>query len=130
MVEPVRAGTPARAHLTRSSSLFAAIGPDSATLLGSCPHPAPVSVIHIQGTADRNIPYGGGRGDGSAHIDGPSVPSVVAMWRAVDGCPAPSTATAGPVTTATAACPDGRAVELDATATIWQFFAAHPKPVP
>ncbi|HKT01862.1 MAG TPA: PHB depolymerase family esterase [Rugosimonospora sp.] len=147
-------------RLACDTSLFAAIGPDSATLLGTCPHPAPVSVIHIHGTADQNIPYNGGQGSGVARIDGPPVPSVVAMWREVDQCPAPSTTTAAPVTTATAGCPHGRSVELitiagaghqwpggvskpelerllkldppstalNATATIWQFFAAHPKP--
>ena len=34
------------------TSVFAAIGPDSATELGSCPAPRPLSVIHIHGTAD------------------------------------------------------------------------------
>jgi polyhydroxybutyrate depolymerase len=58
------------------TSVFAAIGPDSATELGDCPSPAPVSVIAIHGTADKNIPYNGGAGDGPAHIDGPSVPAV------------------------------------------------------
>lgn len=141
------------------STIFAAIGPDSATELGSCPSPAPLSVIHIHGTADQNIPYNGGTGSGVAHIDGPPVPQVNADWRQIDSCPAPQISTAGAVTTSVAACPDGRAVELitiagaghqwpgsvpdpitqrllgidppstalDATSTIWQFFAAHPK---
>jgi Esterase PHB depolymerase len=55
------------------TTIFAAIGPDSATELGGCPAPAPLSVIHIHGTADKNIPYQGGEGDGVAHIDGPPV---------------------------------------------------------
>ena len=141
------------------STIFAAIGPDSATELGSCPSPAPLSVIHIHGTADQNIPYNGGTGSGIAHIDGPPVPQVNAGWRQIDSCPAPQINTAGVVTTSIAYCPDGRAVELitvagaghqwpgsvpdpitqrllhidppstalDATSTIWQFFAAHPK---
>src|SRR5690349_7481432 len=46
-------------RLACDTSLFAAIGPDSATLLGDCPSPKPVSVIHIHGTADHNIPYDG-----------------------------------------------------------------------
>ena len=94
------------------TTIFAAIGPDSATELGTCPHPAPVSVIHIHGTADKNIPYNGGEGDGVAHIDGPSVPSLNARWRAIDHCPPPAAATAGTVTTSTANCPAGRTVEL------------------
>ncbi len=99
-------------RLACDTRLFAAIGPDSATLLGPCPAPAPISVIHIHGTADRNIPYNGGRGDGFAHIDGPAVPSVIATWRATDDCAPPTSSVSGVVATSTAACPDGRSVEL------------------
>jgi len=139
-------------RLACDTTVFAAIGPDSATQLGPCPTPAPISIIHIHGTADRNIPYQGGTGDGVAHIDGPAVPALVAQWRTVDGCAAPAVTASGPVTTSVAGCPSGRAVELitidgaghqwpgsrragaldppstalDATATIWSFFAAHP----
>ena len=139
-----------------TAALFAAIGPDAATLLGGCPSPAPVSVIHVHGLDDHNIRFDGGPGDGVATIDGPPVPEVVAMWRGVDRCAAPVAATQAAVTTQTATCPDGRAVELvtvagaghqwpgaapkragrllgldppstalDATDTIWRFFAAH-----
>jgi polyhydroxybutyrate depolymerase len=94
------------------TAIFAAIGPDSATELGDCPGPAPVSVIAIHGTADKNIPYDGGAGDGIAHIDGPAVPAVIASWRRTDRCAAPVITTAGTVTTSAAACPGGRAVEL------------------
>jgi polyhydroxybutyrate depolymerase len=94
------------------TTIFAAIGPDSATELGGCPAPAPLSVIHVHGTADKNIPYQGGEGDGVAHIDGPSAPSLNARWRDIDHCAAPATKTAGVVTTSTAACPGGRTVEL------------------
>jgi polyhydroxybutyrate depolymerase len=85
---------------------------DSATQLADCPAPAPVSLLHIHGTADHNIPYAGGPGQGPAHIDGPAVPTVVGRWRATDHCAAPTVTTAGRVTTSLAACPDGRAVEL------------------
>ena len=98
--------------LACQTSVFAAIGPDSATELGRCPAPAPVSVIAIHGTADRNIPYDGGRGDGVAHIDGPAIPAVNASWRRIDHCATPLTRTAGVVTTSAATCPSGRAVEL------------------
>jgi polyhydroxybutyrate depolymerase len=94
------------------TAIFAAIGPDSATALGSCPAPHPLSVIHIHGTADQRIPYQGGEGSGVAHIDGPSVPSLNARWRDTDHCSGPVVRTAGAVTTSTASCPAGRAVEL------------------
>jgi polyhydroxybutyrate depolymerase len=94
------------------TAVFAAIGPDSATELGRCPGPHPLSVIHIHGTADKRIPYQGGEGEGVAHIDGPSVPSLNARWRDIDHCAAPAVRTAGAVTTSTASCPAGRAVEL------------------
>jgi len=94
------------------TAVFAAIGPDSATELGGCRHPARLSVIAIHGTADQNIPYDGGEGDGFAHIDGPSVPAVNAAWRHADGCAAPKAATRATVTTSVARCPGGRAVEL------------------
>jgi polyhydroxybutyrate depolymerase len=143
-------------RLACDTKVFAAIGPDSATQLGPCPAPTPISIIHIHGTADHNIPYQGGTGDGVAHIDGPAVPDLIAQWRAVDRCAPPAVTVAGPVTTALAGCPAGRAVELitidgaghqwpgsrstaaqralgldppstalDATATIWSFFATH-----
>jgi polyhydroxybutyrate depolymerase len=96
----------------RTSGIFAAIGPDSATELGPCPHPAPLSVIHIHGTADKYIPYQGGTGAGKAAIDGPAVPALNATWRRIDRCTAPSVSTADPVTTSVAECPGGRAVEL------------------
>jgi polyhydroxybutyrate depolymerase len=145
--------------LACDTDVFAAIGPDSATELAPCRDPAPVSVIAIHGTADKNIPYNGGEGDGIAEIDGPSVPAVNAAWRQADDCGQPAVTTAGTVTTSAASCPGGRAVELvtiagaghqwpgaapdpvaqrllgtdppstalDATAVIWQFFAAHPR---
>ena len=98
--------------LACQTTIFAAIGPDSATELGRCPQPSPTSVIAIHGTADKNIPYNGGEGDGTAHIDGPPVPAVNASWRASDQCAPPVATTAGVVTTSIAHCPGGRTVEL------------------
>jgi polyhydroxybutyrate depolymerase len=124
-------------RLACDTTLFAAIGPTAATLLGPCPSPAPTSVIHHHGTADRNVPYDGSRGTGVARIDGPPVPSLHEMWREVGRCPSPSVTADGRVSTSVATCPDGRAVVLvtiaggghdwppDATDTIWRFFAAH-----
>jgi polyhydroxybutyrate depolymerase len=156
-------------RLACETTIFAAIGPTAATLLGPCPSPAPTSVIHIHGTADRNVPYTGGTGrraDGGAggapvNIDGPPVPALIGAWRGIDRCSRPSRSVTGPVFRSVATCPGGRGVELitiagaghqwpgspgpdpaaaraprrdppstalDATATIWRFFSAHPKP--
>jgi polyhydroxybutyrate depolymerase len=112
------------------TSVFAAIGPDSATELGGCPAPRPLSVIHIHGTADTRIPYQGGEGRGVAHIDGPSILSLNARWRSVDRCAAPATRTAGTVTTSMASCPAGRAVELITIAGAGhQWPGSAPKPL-
>lgn len=99
-------------RLACDSDVFAAIGPDSATQLGDCPAPKPLSVLHIHGTADTRIRYNGGQGDGAAKIDGPPVPTLNATWRTIDSCAPPTTTTAAPVTTSVAECPGGRTVEL------------------
>jgi polyhydroxybutyrate depolymerase len=96
---------------------FAAIAPVAGTLLTDCSHAQPTSVLQIHGTADDRVPYNGGPGKGASlngtpHVDGPSVPSVNATWRSIDGCAPPTSTTSGVVTTQTAACPDGRTVEL------------------
>jgi polyhydroxybutyrate depolymerase len=144
-------------RLACDSTVFAAIGPDSATLLGPCDDPAPISVIHIHGTADTRIRYEGGKGDGVAGIDGPPVPEVIARWREVARCGPSRSTTDDTVTASVVECPGGVTVELitidgaghqwpgskpktlvdralgldppstalDATDTIWRFFATH-----
>ena len=145
-------------RLACDTSIFAAIGPDSTTLLGECPDPDSVSVIHIHGLADSNVPFDGSQGDGRVEIDGAPVPEVISIFTTANGCDAPVDTVAGEVTTSVASCPEGRVVELitiasaghqwpgstakpvlektlgtdtpstalDATETIWAFFAAHP----
>ncbi|GGK83928.1 alpha/beta hydrolase family esterase [Mangrovihabitans endophyticus] len=108
-------------RLACETSLFAAIGPVAGTMLNPCPHPHPLSVIAVHGTADGTVPYRGGPGKRDnagagarlpARIDGPAVPDLIATWRAVDECGAAHTRRTGEVTTSTAGCPDGRAVDL------------------
>jgi polyhydroxybutyrate depolymerase len=137
--------------LACNSGIFAAIGTNSATQLDACAAPHPTSVIHIHGTADRLVPYNGGQG--ASTVNGPSVADVNAFWRNVDQCGPPDITTNAPVTTSIAACADNRSVvlitiegarhqwpggstllegadptshALNATQTIWQFFADHP----
>jgi polyhydroxybutyrate depolymerase len=121
--------------LACTTDIFAAIGPVAGTQLNSCRTPHPTSVIHIHGTADRLVPYGGGQG--FSVIDGPPVPGVNSFWRDVDRCGTPTATIGGPVTTSTARCADNRGVVLItvdggghewpdfATRTLWEFFAAH-----
>jgi len=112
------------------TTIFAAIGPVAATELGTCRHPAPVSVIHIHGTADTNIPYNGGPGTGVAHIDGPPVPAVNARWRAIDRCGPAVKATAGTVTTSIANCTASKTAELITIAGAGhQWPGATPDPI-
>lgn len=138
--------------LACNTDLFAAIGPDAATQLDPCPSPRLTSVVHVHGTADRNVRYDGQPGDGVARVDGPSVPDVNAFWRRVDRCAPPTASTKGTVSTSSATCDDGRGVTLitidgaghqwpgshspfgadppsralNATSVIWAFFADHP----
>jgi polyhydroxybutyrate depolymerase len=137
--------------LACNTGIFAAIGPDSATMLDACTAPHPTSVIHIHGTADKLVPYNGGQGWST--VNGPSIADLNAFWRKADQCGPPDVTTNAPLTTSTAACADKRGVvlitidggrhqwpggttvlekrdptshALNATQTIWQFFAAHP----
>lgn len=107
-------------RLACDTSIFAAVLAVSTTMLGDCPAPEPISVLHIHGTADETIPYGGGPGrlDGAGRdgvpdtVDGPAVPDLVRRWQQIDRCAAPRTSTEATVTTETATCPGGRAVTL------------------
>jgi polyhydroxybutyrate depolymerase len=121
--------------LACSTDIFAAIGPVASTQLNSCRSARPTSVMHIHGTADRVVPYGGGQG--FSVINGPPAPTVNAFWRNADQCGAPSVTISGPITTSSAGCAEGRQVTLItidqgghewppfATRTLWEFFAAH-----
>jgi polyhydroxybutyrate depolymerase len=123
--------------LACNTTVFAAIGPVAGTQLNPCRSPHPVSVMAVHGTADPMVPYGGGPGHGFAHINGPPIPELNALWRKVDQCQSPTETTDGHVTTSTAACAQGRGVALVtvadgghhwpdfATATLWEFFAGH-----
>ena len=92
-------------------------------------------MLQIHGTADERVPYNGGPGkafssDGTARVDGPSVKSVNATWRGIDGCGQPHSTTAGDVITETADCADARTVELiSVTGAGHQWPGGDPSPL-
>ncbi|MEE6263863.1 alpha/beta hydrolase family esterase [Plantactinospora sonchi] len=111
-------------QLACQTTTFAAIGVVAGKLLGRCPSPAPISVIHVHGTADDVVPYdgrpgaldNGGVGPLPVRIDGGPVPEQIDRWREIARCAAPEVRTAGPTTTSVARCPGGRDVTLIAIA--------------
>jgi polyhydroxybutyrate depolymerase len=146
-----------------ASDRIAAIAPVAGTLVLPGGMPAhPVSLLHVHGLADANVPFAGGLPTKTAQRNPPRYPPVrdgVQRFATAAGCTgATTTTTAGAVTTETwtggapgttvqlvtiagggHSWPGGRqllraldppSTALDATATIWQFFAAHPQARP
>lgn len=124
--------------------VVAAIAPVAATMtVESCQPAAPVSVIHIHGSADATIPL-----EGSVTLALPPIPEVIDTWRQLDGClvgPEETVDTIGTITT-WSSCASGTVVQLhvitglthhfptiergdtvDAKALSWTFFMAHPR---
>ena len=91
---------------------IAAIAPVAASLAVTCDHPRPVSVLHVHGLADRNVPFGGGPGSGFARVTYRPVTAALDVFRKADACAGPVTVTNGPVTTVRSACANGDVVEL------------------
>lgn len=98
-------------RLACDTTLFAAIGPVAATQLGDCPNPAPISIMHVHGTADTTVPLDGSE-LGVASIVGPAIGTLLQTWRNTDRCGGTVERVEGRVTTSTAQCPSGRAVAL------------------
>jgi len=71
-----------------ASDLVAAIAPVSAVIVvAPCEPRFPVSVLHIHGTADRNVPIAGGVGEKSiVKYPYPPVERSIAFWAAWDDC--------------------------------------------
>jgi polyhydroxybutyrate depolymerase len=128
------------------SGRIAAAAPVATTLITSpCAPKAPVSILHIHGLEDENIPFEGGRGTrGVTGFEWPPVQQGIDTWRELDRCPdAGRTAVEGAVTTMTwRPCRKGTEVRLvtvagmahqwpkqpyDGNTEIWRFFAAHPR---
>lgn len=125
------------------SDTFAAIAPVSAVLMyAPCEPKQPVSVIHVHGSKDLFVPLeGGGLG-----IQFPPVKESLATWVKLDGCSGEEkTEKKGFLTLTTyGTCAPGIDVQfyvvesgghnwpskyaVPISQTIWDFFAAHPKP--
>lgn len=135
------------------------IGVVAGTLgIDTCAPSQPVSVIHVHGTADENLPITGGVGAESiSAADFPPPREGFETLAALDGCPDPEETTVGDITTALRTPCDARSVVefvtietakhawpggtpivtpasgagyagYDATAELVAFLLAHPRP--
>jgi polyhydroxybutyrate depolymerase len=138
-------------RLACETELFAAIAPVAGTIVTACDGPAPASVLHIHGLTDSQVRMDGEPGDGAADVDGMPVADAVAVFRTAGDCDPAVAVEDPPVTTTASSCANGRRVvlvtvadaghqwpgsdpregaadqpstALDATAVIWEFFAA------
>ena len=140
-----------------AADVFAAVGLQAGALgIDTCEPVAPVSLIHVHGTADTNVPLEGGVGSGVAGVAfRPTLESLMAV-RAPQGCdeePVEATDAANPdLSTTTWPCPDGVQVQLalvdggahgwfggsrasrrdgdvsvDSSLLIWDFLSQHPR---
>ncbi|MEE4023594.1 PHB depolymerase family esterase [Gordonia sp. PKS22-38] len=122
-------------RLACETDLFAAAAPVAGTLVTDCADAAPTSLLHIHGTADESVRYGGGPGRahnirGTARVDGAPVPQAVATFRRAGDCPEPTTRRSGETITSTAECPGGRTVQLiSIVGTGHQWPGASSRPV-
>ena len=99
-----------------AADVFAGVAPVAGTLFTTCRPSRPVSLLHIHGLADQNVPFEGGVGPKAAQRNPPSYPPVrsgVLAWATTDGCGTSTTTTARLVTTERwATCRAPTAVEL------------------
>lgn len=132
------------------SDIFAAIASVSGPLfLNNCQPRQPVSVLHIHGLSDPYVPYEGGA---SLEASLPSLPPAeqgIDTWAQLNQCVgSPRSIVEGAITHTSYSCEAGTAIELytieglegwpqpagagernfATNETIWEFFAAHPKP--
>lgn len=126
------------------SDILAAIAPVAAfrPSFPACQPQQAVSVIHVHGLADAELPYAGG-----GPWNNPPIEAGITFWADFDGCtgsPVVEELSNGVTHTAYAPCEAGTAVELytidsgyhfwpsedvfPAAQVIWDFFAAHPQP--
>lgn len=102
------------ALLACESDTFAAVAPVAGTVGPPCEQDSPVSVLHIHGTADDNVPYEGGQGSaGYTNTVHYPVRATVEEWRQRNGCPAATVVVSGAVMREVSqGCRDNSAVGL------------------
>ncbi len=114
--------------------------------VNTCAPSQPVSLLHIHGTADTNVPIAGGRGSGVSQVAFPPLAESLATATAAMGCDGePDESKDGRVTTKSwGSCADDATVELqlidgathtwirdadfDSAGAIVEFLMAHPRP--
>ena len=100
----------------RLPGVFAAVASVSGPMVTTaCTPAAPLSVLHVHGTADQNVPFSGGRGLLTDPRNAwPAASDGLSAWGRADGCDATATAAANLVPnwtcSAFAHCAGGRAV--------------------
>lgn len=122
----------------RIAAIAAVAGP---LVYPPCAPRRPVSILHIHGTADRNIPYNGGPGKRVSTIF-PPVRRATADWAWRDGCAETSPSRGrvnGLIWESWGPCREGTEVVLatrdggvhewlpQENRVIWEFFARHPQ---
>lgn len=141
-----------------AADVFVAAAGQAGTLgIDGCSPSDPISLLHIHGEDDDNLPIDGGRGNGISGVDFPSPRQGIRTVAAGDGCAAePRTTRTPPVTTETwTGCDDGTSVvfervagashawmgadaetrpggpepfaDHDASLASWSFLATHPR---
>jgi polyhydroxybutyrate depolymerase len=101
------------------------VGVYAATLgVAACEPSAPVSLIHVHGTADQNLPIAGGRGENSlAGVDFAPPVEGIETYAAVDDCGEPIITTNGDITTTSwSGCRDDSGVtfvKIDGASHAW-----------
>ncbi len=141
-----------------AADVFVAAAGQAGTLgVDGCSPSRPVSLLHIHGEEDTNLPIDGGPGDGISRVDFPSPREGIRTVAAGDGCATePQTTSTPPVTTETWSGCDGETsivfervagashawmgadattrpgapepfAAYDASLASWTFLAAHPR---
>lgn len=79
------------------SGRIAAAAPVASTLNTECAPSRPVSILHIHGLDDQNLPFAGGDGPrGFLDVDWPSAQAGIDRWRELNACPAKGTSAVPP----------------------------------